>query len=165
MTRPGSSVSRLGGPQAPQQQARRSNPAYTRLCSAVVVSELGDWLLFIALPLYVLGASGSALDTSTVFLAELIPAVVVGTVCGPLIDRRDPGRLLAALTAVQTLVLLPLLWVEPGDTWVIYVVAAAQSALASITTPCQGAVVPMLVQPQELSRANAAVQVGATPRG
>src|SRR5579875_397442 len=109
--------------------APRRNPAYTRLCSAVVVSELGDWLLFIALPLYVLGASGSALDTATVFLAELVPAVVVGTAGGPVIDRRDPGRLLVTLTGVQAVILLPLLWIQPGSTWVIYIVAAAQSAL------------------------------------
>lgn len=125
------------------------------------MSELGDWLLFIALPLYVLAASGSALETSAVFLAELVPAVVIGTACGPLIDRRDPGRLLATLTAIQTVILLPLLWVEPGSTWLIYVVAGAQSALTSITTPCQQAVVPSLVEPHELSRANAAVQVAS----
>ena len=47
--------------------------------------------LCIALPLYVLGVSGSALDTSTVFLAELIPAVVIGTVCAPLTIASTPG--------------------------------------------------------------------------
>ena len=80
----------------------------------MAVSETGDWLLFIALPLYVLGVSGSALDTSTVFLAELIPAVVVGTVCGPLIDRWNPGGCSPSLTGLQTFVVLPLLWVGPG---------------------------------------------------
>ena len=87
---------------------------YRRLCAAVAVSETGDWLLFIALPLYVLGASGSALDTSTVFLAELIPAVVVGIVGAPLIDRWNPSRLLATLTGLQALVVLPLLWAGHG---------------------------------------------------
>jgi hypothetical protein len=48
--------------------------AVWRLCTGVVVSEFGDWLLFIALPLYVLDASNSPLATSTVFLAELVPA-------------------------------------------------------------------------------------------
>lgn len=139
----------------------RANPAFTRLCSAVVVSELGDWLLFIALPLYVLGASGSALDTSMVFLVELVPAVVIGTACGPQLDRRDPGRLLAALTGLQTVILLPLLWVGPGLVWVVYVVAGAQSALTSITMPCQQAVVPMLVESREISRGNAVVQMAS----
>ncbi len=52
---------------------RPDGHAFRGLCAAVVVSEVGDWLLFIALPLYVLRASGSALATSTVFLADSFP--------------------------------------------------------------------------------------------
>jgi MFS family permease len=161
VTGSGSSVPGASKPSAPPGAVWRANPAFTRLCAAVVVSELGDWLLFIALPLYVLGESGSALDTSTVFLAELVPAVVIGTACGPVIDRRDPGRLLAALTGLQTVILVPLLWAGPGRVWVVYVVAGAQSALTSITIPCQQAVVPLLVESQDISRANAGVQVAS----
>lgn len=161
MTGSGSAAPGARKPSALPRAARPGNRAFTALCSAAAVSELGDWLLFIALPLYVLGASGSALDTSTVFLAELVPAVVIGTACGPLIDRRDPGRLLAALVGFQTVILLPLLWVGPGRVWVVYVVAGAQSALTSITIPCQQAVVPMLVEPRDFSRANAVVQLAS----
>jgi MFS family permease len=139
----------------------RVNGAYRRLCAAVAVSEMGDWLLFIALPLYVLGVSGSALDTSTVFLAELIPAVAIGTVFGPLIDRFNPGRLLAALTGLQAFVVLPLLWAGPGRVWIIYAVAAVQAAFTSLTTPAQQAVVPLLVEPHQISSANATVQMAS----
>ncbi|MGH2908045.1 MAG: MFS transporter, partial [Solirubrobacteraceae bacterium] len=139
----------------------RVNGSYRRLCAAVSVSEMGDWLMFIALPLYVLGASGSALGTSAVFLAELIPAVVVGTVCGPLIDRWNPGRLLAVLTGLQTFVVLPLLLVGPGTVWIVFVVAAAQAAFTSLTTPAQQAVVPLLVKPDQTSGANAMVQTAS----
>jgi MFS family permease len=139
----------------------RVNGPYRRLCCAVSVSELGDWLLFIALPLYVLGTSGSALDTSTVFLAELIPAVVVGTVCGPLIDRWSPSRMLAVLTGLQTFVVLPLLLVGPGRVWIVFVVAAVQAAFTSLTTPAQQAVVPLLVKADQTSGANAMVQTAS----
>jgi MFS family permease len=134
---------------------------YRRLCAAVAVSETGDWLLFIALPLYVLGASGSALDTSTVFLAELIPAVVIGIFGAPLIDRWNPGRLLATLTGLQALVVLPLLWAGHGSLWLIYAVAAAQAAFTSLTTPAQQAVVPLLVDPPQILRANAIVAMAS----
>jgi MFS family permease len=127
----------------------------------VVISEVGDWLLFIALPLYVLQASGSALATSTVFLAELVPAVVVGTVFGPLIDRRNPGRLLAWLTAAQALVVLPLLWVGPDQVWLVYAVAAVQAAFTSLTTPAQQAVVPVIVDAGGLPRANAIIEMAS----
>ncbi|HET8977092.1 MAG TPA: MFS transporter [Solirubrobacteraceae bacterium] len=143
-------------------QSRRAlwgTPAYLRLWSAVAISETGDWLLFIALPLYALGVSGSALSMSLVFLAELVPAVVVGTACGPLIDRRGPGRLLAALTAAQAVVLMPLLALGPGRLWILFAVAATQAGLTSITTPAQQALVPSLVSPRDLPSANALVDM------
>ena len=139
----------------------RANRAYRRLWSAVVISETGDWLLFIALPLYVLRTSGSALATSTVFLAELAPAVLIGTACGPVIDRWKPSRLLPALTGSQAVVLLPLLWLGPGRLWVVYAVAAAQAAITSITTPALQAVIPSLVQARALPTANAAAEMAS----
>ncbi len=136
--------------------------AYRRLCAAVAVSETGDWLLFIALPLYALHASGSALGTSAVFLVELVPAVVVGMLGAPVIDRRGPGRILPALCVAQALVLVPLLAVSPGRLWLVYAVAGAEAALTSITSPALQAVVPALVAPSELSRANTVVQMAAS---
>jgi MFS family permease len=145
---------------APPPPLRR-NAAYRRLWSAVAISEAGDWLLFIALPLYVLHVSGSALDTSAVFLAELAPAVVVGILGGPLIDRWNLGRLLTALTSVQAILLLPLLWLGPDRLWIAYAVAGAQAAITSITTPALQAVVPSVVAAHELPRANAIAQTAS----
>lgn len=139
----------------------RGNAAYRRLCSAVAISATGDWLLFIALPLYVLQASGSALDTSGVFLAELTPAVVVGIVSGPSIDRWNPGGLLATLTSFQAVLLLPLLWLGPDRLWIAYAVAALQAAIASITTPALQAAVPSFVEARQLPRANAMVETAS----
>jgi MFS family permease len=139
--------------------SRSPRNALGGLCAAVVVSEIGDWLLFIALPLYVLSASGSPLATSTVFLAELIPAVIVGTTCGPLIDRSNPGRLLACLTTAQAIVVFPLIWAGPHRLWLVYVVAAAQASFTSLTAPAQQAIVPSIVAAEEASRANAIIEM------
>jgi MFS family permease len=140
---------------------RPTGNAFRGLCAAAVVSEIGDWLLFIALPLYVLNVSGSALATSSVFLAELIPSVSVGTVCGPLIDRRNLGRLLTGLTAAQAFVVMPLLWAGPGRVWLVYAVAAVQAAFTSLTSPAQQAVVPAIVGAAELPRANGMIQMAS----
>src|ERR1700756_3917883 len=115
------------GPPAGSPPPLRGNPSYRRLWSAVAISETGDWLLFIALPLYVLQVSGSALATSSVFLAELLPAVVVGTAFGPGTARSHPARLLSLLTASQAFVLLPLLWLGPGRLWLVYPATVVQS--------------------------------------
>jgi MFS family permease len=62
-------------------------PGVARLGVAGLLSETGDWMLFIALPLYVLHLTGSPLVTSTVFALELLPTVVAGPFAGVLIDR------------------------------------------------------------------------------
>ena len=65
------------------------HPAFARLWLAGAVSETGDWLLLIALPVHVLQLTGSALVTSTVFLLGLLPGLVVGPLAGVLVDRWD----------------------------------------------------------------------------
>jgi len=139
----------------------RRIPSYRRLWSALTISETGDWLLFIALPVSVFQVSGSALSTSTVFLAELAPAVVVGTLCGAVIDRRNPTRLLVALTAVQAVALAPLLWLGPGRLWMVYAVAGVQAAITGITTPALQAAVPLVVPSDQLTRANGMAQIAS----
>ena len=136
-------------------------PSYRRLWSALAISETGDWLLFIALPVYVFHVSGSALSTSTVFLAELAPAVVVGTLCGAVIDRSNPARLLAGLTAIQAVALVPLLWAGPGGLWIVYAVAGVQAAITGITTPALQAAIPLVVPSDQLTRANGMAQIAS----
>ena len=45
--------------------------------------------------------------------------------------------------------------------WLIYTVAAVQAAFTSLTTPAQQAVVPLLVEPQQISSANAMVEMAS----
>ena len=127
--------------------------------SSSFVSDTGDWLLMIALPLYVFAATGSALGASTVFIAELLPVLVFGPVLGVLVDRFDHRRTMIALTLAQGLVLLPLLLASPDRLWIVYLVAAAQAGLAAGLQPARQALLPRLVLSQQLGSANSLVAV------
>lgn len=48
-------------------------PRLGRLVVAGLLSEVGDWLLMIALPLFVLDLTGSALVTASVFVLDWCP--------------------------------------------------------------------------------------------
>jgi Na+/melibiose symporter-like transporter len=131
------------------------HPAFARLWLAGAVSETGDWLLLIALPVYVLRLTGSALITSTVFLLGLLPGLVVGPLAGVLVDRWDRRRTLVAVSLAQAALLLPLLAVRGHpQLWILYAVTAAEAALGHLFQPAKNAQVPALVPAEELVAAN-----------
>jgi MFS family permease len=131
------------------------HPAFARLWLAGAVSETGDWLLLIALPVYVLQLTGSALVTSTVFLLGLLPGLVVGPLAGVLVDRWDRRRTLIAVSLAQAALLLPLLAVRGHQQlWILYAVTAAEAALGHLFQPAKNAQVPALVPAGELVAAN-----------
>jgi MFS family permease len=133
-------------------------PAFRRLWAAGLVSDAGDWLLFIALPLVVYRITGSALGTSIAFLLELAPAVLLAPLAARLVGRFDRRRLMVSVNAGQAVVLLPLLLVHTAAQLPIaYAVIAAQAALGTVFEPAKNALLPDLVGSDQLISANALV--------
>jgi Na+/melibiose symporter-like transporter len=123
---------------------------------ARAVTAAGDWLLMIALPVHVLALTGSTLATSAVFLAELLPALLLGSVAGVLVDRWDRRRTLIAVNCAHAALLLPLLLLDrPGRLWLALAVAVLQSFLARLAGPAAFALLPTLVRTADLPRTNA----------
>lgn len=131
-------------------------PAFRRLWLAGLVSDTGDWFLFIALPLVVLRLSGSAAQTAFAFLLELAPAVLLAPLAARLAGTFDRRVLLVVINAGQALALLPLLWVQSADALPIaYVVIAAHASLAALFEPAKNSLLPDLVTEDRLVSANA----------
>jgi MFS family permease len=154
-------VPRLPGPRRPGTRrgpwlrGPLSEPALARLWLAGLVSETGDWLLLVALPVYVLQLTGSSLVTATVFLLGLLPGLVVGPVAGVLVDRWERRRTLVVVSVAQALLLLPLLAVHGrAGLPIVYAVTAAEAGLGHLFQPAKNALVPSLVAPAQLVAAN-----------
>jgi MFS family permease len=133
-------------------------PAFRSLWLAGLVSEAGDWLLFIALPIVVYRQTGSALGTSFAFLALLAPAIALAPLAGRLADRCDRRRVMLIVCGLQALSLLPLLLV--GDHTglpIVYAVIVVQSALSTLFDPAKNALLPALVGRDQLVSANSLV--------
>jgi MFS family permease len=130
-------------------------PEIARLGLAGLLSEIGDWMIFIALPLFVLKLTGSPFVTAVVFALELVPTVVASPVTGVLVDRFDPWRLMTTVAGLQALFLLPLLLVDSADDlWLVYVVVAVESVLGTIIEPCRVATAAALTPEDDLMVVN-----------
>lgn len=92
------------------------------------------------------------------FIAGLLPTLMVGPLAGVLADRWDRRRTLMATSLAQAASLLPLLAVHGrGELWVVYLVTAAEAALAQLFDPAKNALLPRLVDRDQLVSANALV--------
>jgi MFS family permease len=133
-------------------------PAFRRLWVAGIVSDAGDWLMFIALPLVVLQLSGSALGTSFAFLLELVPPVVLAPLIARVVDRLPHKYVMVVAMGVQATVLLPLLAVrDASDLHLVYGVIVAHATCAAFFEPAKNALLPTLVAPAQVTSANALV--------
>jgi MFS family permease len=123
-----------------------------------LISETGDWLLLVGLPVWVLELTGSSLVTASVFLVGLLPSLLAGPLAGVLVDRWDRRRTLVAVSLAQAVFLLPLLAVHGRQQlWIVYLVIAVESVLAQLNDPARNALLPALVEDRELVGANALI--------
>jgi hypothetical protein len=128
------------------------------LWSAGFVSDGGDWLLFIALPLVVLRLTGSAFGTSVALLLELAPLVLLAPLFSRIVSRFDARRLMVSVNVLQALALVPLAFIRTADDLpLLYTVIAVESALSGVFDPAKNAMLPRLVARPQLVSANALV--------
>jgi hypothetical protein len=125
-----------------------------------LISETGDWLLVIGLPIYLYLLTRSSLQTSALFMIELLPTILLGSVAGVFVDRWDRRRTLVVGNALQGVILLSLFAVRsPADLWIIYAVAVAESIISQFMGPAVNALLPNLVGEEHIVSANSLVSV------
>ncbi|MGY0489409.1 MFS transporter [Streptomyces sp. WG-D5] len=134
------------------------DPAFTRLWVSGLLTETGKWVLQLALPLYVLQLTRSALSTSVVAMLGLLPSLVVAPVVGALVDRWDQRRFLV-LVGVAQAALLPLLLLidDRGDLWLVYLVTGDEAALTVTFESVKNVALSTIVAEEHLVSANAAI--------
>jgi MFS family permease len=133
-------------------------PGFRRLWLAGLISDTGDWLLLVSLPIVVYQYTGSTFGTAAAFLIELVPPVALAPLIGRLADRADRRRTLLLVSLGQAVALTPLLLVHGRSGLpIVYAVIAAQSILVALFEPTKSALLPTLVDRDRLVSANALV--------
>src|SRR5215210_2932560 len=128
---------------------------FALLWFAGLISMIGDWVLFIALPIYTYNLTNSSLATGIMFMAGTLPRVLLGSVAGVFVDRWDRQRTMVIADVSRAVLLLSLLLVQSAESiWIIYLVAFLQATISQFFGPAENALLPQLVDETHLVAAN-----------
>jgi len=137
-----------------------TRPAYRRMWAARTISQWGDAFNTVALALLVFDRTGSGLCVAAVVAAEIVPVLLLAPLAGAVVDRVGPVRVMVGADVVRVglaaLLSVVSMWVPA-----IYVIAFGMSAAAVFFNPAAGAVLPALVDEDELVPANSGVWTAA----
>jgi MFS family permease len=136
----------------------RRRREYRLLVAGQAISDLGSMITLVAIPVQTFQITGSSVAVGLLGVAEFVPILGLALLGGALADAFDRRRLVmlaeaGALVVVGGLVanaLLP----EP-QLWVLYVAAALIAACTAIRRPPLDALMPRLVERDELKSASA----------
>jgi MFS family permease len=131
-------------------------PSFRLLFLATLGSGFGTWLAFIGLAIDVKDRTDSGAWVSALLIADVLPAVVIGLLAGPLVDRLSRKGLMigADLLRAAIFALLPF----AGSAAVIIALAALAGVGTGLFRPAVYAGLPNLVDDEDLPRANGLIQ-------
>ncbi|MCC6317067.1 MAG: MFS transporter [Gemmatimonadaceae bacterium] len=146
----------------PTLSAVLRRPAFLLLVAGQTLSQFGDKLHHMAL--IALVGSGARADTGGIELAKLsvvftAPVVLFGPLAGALVDRWNKRVTMIVCDALRAILVLamPALYLRTGHLWSVYVAAFFVFLLGLFFNSAKMALIPDLVQRDELLPANAAL--------
>lgn len=138
---------------------RRRN--YGLLWVAQLISMIGDWALFTALPFSVYNLTGSVLATGAMFMVQVVPPLLFGSLAGVFVDRWDQRWTMIGSSLVRGVVLVILLGVRSADLiWLVYLAGFLESTASQFFGPANNALLPTLVEEDQLITANSLDSLG-----
>ncbi len=133
------------------------NRSFGLLWASQVLSSGGNWLLEVAVPVYVFHLTGSARDTGLTAVAEIVPQLVLGPLGGVFADRWPRRRVVIGtnLLCAGAVSVLPLAD-HPDQLWLVLAAVLAENGFGAFFGPAYQALIPALVgRDRELAAANA----------
>lgn len=143
------------------------NHSFGLLWTGQLLSSGGNWLLQVAVPVYVFHLTGSASATGMTVVAEITPLLLLGAVGGVFADRWSRRRIMIGSDLLSAgLVSLLMLVTRPSQLWLVLFAVFAENCCISFFSPAYQGVVPAVVgRGRDLEIANAwSAAAGGTVR-
>jgi len=117
-----------------------ANKNFTALWLGQMISFVGDYFYWLAVPIMVERLTGSALMVGLSVITTALPMLFLGPVAGVFVDRWDRKRTMIAADVLRALLVLPCLLVRtPDQVWIYYVVGFLMSCVSRFFFPAQNA--------------------------
>jgi MFS family permease len=130
-------------------------PKFRALWLAQVISLTGDWFNTIASVIIVSRYSASGLAVGGLFIARALPPFLLGPLAGVVADRFDRRKVLVLSDILRSGIVLGFLLVDrPERLWLLYALTILQFSVSAFFEPARAALVPALVENDELLTAN-----------
>ena len=134
--------------------ARR--PGFRHLWLGNLVSQLGDWIGWVAVAVLALHTGGGPLDVALVFVAHHLPAAMLTPISGALADRFDRRVVLVRVSLLLGVVTVAMTVAAAlGSLAVLQLLLVVRSAMTAFFTPAERAALPRVVERSELLLAGA----------
>lgn len=120
-----------------------------------LISQIGDWMLSVVLPTQIYILTESVLATGIMFIVEMLPRILFGSLAGVFADRWERKHVLIASDILRALLVSLIFIVRSREgLWVVYVVAALIAIINQFFNPALQAMIPDLVDDTHLVAAN-----------
>ena len=132
------------------------NHNYRNLWLAKMVSYLGDWFNLLASATLIASLTGSGAAISYLFLARFLPLFFASPVAGVVADRYSRRMIMIVSDVLRALTVLGFLLIRSDELiWLFYLLTIIQFTLSAFFTPAQTALLPKVVDEDDLVAANA----------
>ena len=132
----------------------RESLAFRRLWTGTTLSSVGAAMTAFAVMLQVYDLTGSSLAVGAIGVAQMVPTLAVGLLCGPVVDAIDRRKLVLIISTCLALVSAALTvqaYAGLDLLWLLYALVAVQSSLAAVDRPARNTFVPALLPPGQLA--------------
>lgn len=138
-----------------------SVPHFRNLWLGSTISQLGDQFYLVALPWLALQLTGSSVALGTLLMTAAIPRAALMLIGGAVIDRFSARRVLMTTAALRTVLVgavAALAWFHLIQLWELYGLTFLFGVADAFSFPAGPALMPTLVQTEQLQPANALMQ-------
>lgn len=132
------------------------SPEFRQLFAAQTISRWGDTFNTVALVILVFQLTGSGLKVAATVAFEIAPVLLLGPIAGAWVDHRSRVGVMITADLVRAGLML-ILVVFPHELSVVYAVAFGLSAGSVFFNPASGALLPSIVEEEQLVGANSAL--------